>query len=74
MLYSREYPIHHKRENHKHLLLLYFQDTLRYEMVGTEQAMSYYYLNPGTGLITLKRLLTEGEQTQDDVSFTHLRN
>ncbi len=44
------------------------QDTIRYEMVGNERALEYYYLDPSSGLITIKKLITEGEQTDDTVS------
>ena len=43
------------------------QDTIRYELVGNERATEYYYLNPSSGLITVKKLITEGEQNDDTV-------
>ena len=45
-----------------------FQDTIRYEIVGNERALEFYYLDPSSGLITVKKLITEGEQTDDTVS------
>lgn len=36
-------------------------------MVGSSRAIQYYYINPSTGMITLKKLLTEGTQTEDEV-------
>jgi len=44
------------------------QDVLKYEMRGSTRALDYYYLNPQTGIITLKRLLTDATHTSDDVS------
>ena len=43
------------------------QDTIRYEMVGNERAIEYYYLDPSSGLITVKKLITEGTQNDDTV-------
>ncbi len=45
------------------------QDTIRYELIGNERAQEYYYLNPSTGLITIKKLMTEGDQGEDTVSI-----
>ena len=44
---------------------VWFQDDLHYEIIGAEQP--FYYLNPESGKITLKRLFTEGRQTRDEV-------
>ena len=52
------------------LLYVVSQDKLRYEITGPPQAMQYYYLNPDSGVITLKKLLKEGRQTNDEVT-TH---
>ncbi|XP_060080745.1 protocadherin Fat 4-like, partial [Ylistrum balloti] len=44
-------------------------DEIRYAMTGNSRALEYYYLNPVTGLITLKKLLTEGTQLTDTVTI-----
>ena len=36
-------------------------------MTGSDVAIQYYYINPESGLITVKKLLTEGDQVQDEV-------
>ena len=36
--------------------------------MGTAQALEYYYIEPTTGRITLKKLLTEGTQSEDRVT------
>lgn len=40
-------------------------DILKYEIVGDTRALEYYYINPDTGEISLKKYLTEGTQTSD---------
>ncbi|KAJ8318063.1 hypothetical protein KUTeg_003154 [Tegillarca granosa] len=40
-------------------------DILKYEIVGDSRALEYYYINPDTGEISLKKYLTEGTQTSD---------
>ena len=45
------------------------QDVLRYEIRGTSRAMEYYYVDPLTGVVALKKLLTEGSQTSDEVKW-----
>jgi protocadherin Fat 4 len=44
-------------------------DTLEFEIRGNDQAKQYYYLNPDTGVITLKKLLTEGTQTNNEIQL-----
>ena len=39
-----------------------------YEITGSSRAQDYYYMDQNTGVITLKKLLTEGDQTSDEVS------
>jgi len=45
----------------------FLQDILRYSIYGDDIAQQYFYINPDIGLITLKRLLTEGEESQYNV-------
>ena len=44
------------------------QDVMKYELLGDARALEYYYLNPETGVISLKKLLTQGSQVSDTVS------
>ena len=44
------------------------QDVVKYELLGETRALEYYYLNPETGVISLKKLLTQGTQVTDTVS------
>ena len=41
---------------------------MKYELQGDARALEYYYLNPETGVISLKKLLTQGSQVSDTVS------
>ena len=38
---------------------LTLQDTLTFELVGSESAMQVFYINPTTGLVSLKKSLAE---------------
>ncbi|KAL3878042.1 hypothetical protein ACJMK2_035678, partial [Sinanodonta woodiana] len=40
-------------------------DVLYYSIIGDTRALTYYYINPDTGSISLKKLLTEGSQVLD---------
>ncbi|VDH99244.1 protocadherin Fat 4, partial [Mytilus galloprovincialis] len=44
-------------------------DPVTYEIMGTAQALEYYYIEPTTGRITLKKLLTEGTQSEDRITI-----
>ena len=44
-------------------------DVVKYEITGGSRALEYYYINPDTGSISLKKPLTEGSQNQDTVSY-----
>lgn len=39
-----------------------------YEIVGDQRALSFYYINPDSGAISLKKPLTEGTHVEDLVS------
>lgn len=47
-------------------------DIVKYEITGGSRALEFYYINPDTGAISLKKPLTEGTQSQDSVSFLRL--
>lgn len=47
---------------------LFLQDKLRYSIVGDDIAKQFFYIDADMGLITVKRLLTEDDQTQYNVS------
>ena len=36
-----------------------FQDKITYTLVGSESAKAAFYVNPDSGLVSLKKLLTE---------------
>ena len=36
-----------------------FQDRITYTLVGSESAKAAFYVNPDSGLVSLKKLLTE---------------
>jgi hypothetical protein len=44
-------------------------DIVKYEITGGSRALEFYYINPDTGSISLKKPLTEGTQSQDTVRF-----
>ncbi|XP_035826841.1 protocadherin Fat 4, partial [Aplysia californica] len=44
-------------------------DVVKYELVGDARALEYYYLNPDTGFISLKKPLTEGVQISDQLNL-----
>lgn len=48
-----------------------FQDVLSYSIVGDANDFSYFYINPESGLISLKRTLTEAVGNQFDVNNFH---
>ena len=52
--------------------MLESQDTLKYTIVGDDIAQQFFYLNADTGLLTLKRLLTEDDSTQYNVRETKM--
>lgn len=37
------------------------QDTIKYSLTGDEAAMDYFYINPSSGEISLKQLLSQSE-------------
>ncbi|XP_065921690.1 protocadherin Fat 4 isoform X2 [Magallana gigas] len=43
-------------------------DPIRYSIIGDTRAQTYYYINPETGWITVKQLLTTGNWLQDQIS------
>jgi hypothetical protein len=45
-----------------------FQDVLAYSIIGDANDFSYFYINPESGLISLKRTLTEAVGNQFDVN------
>ncbi|KAL8559117.1 hypothetical protein ACOMHN_046165 [Nucella lapillus] len=45
------------------------QDVVKYELLGETRALEYYYLNPETGVISLKKLLTQGSQITDTLNI-----
>lgn len=55
------------------MLLLWssLQQQLKYEMTGSNNALRYYYVDPLSGLVTLKRLLTDSSNTDDQVFGNH---
>ena len=44
-------------------------DVIKYELIGDARALEYYYLNPDTGVISLKKPLTEGTHLQDQLNI-----
>lgn len=49
------------------------QQQLKYEMTGSDSALRYYYIDPLSGLVTLKRLLTDSSNADDQVlNFVYL--
>ena len=46
---------------------LNFQDTIRYELIGNDRAKEFYFLDSLSGLITIKKLMTEGSHPNDEV-------
>ena len=54
--------------NMSNICVLLTQDIVKYELLGGTRALEYYYLNPDTGLISLKKPLTEGSHLNDQVS------
>ncbi|KAK3089813.1 hypothetical protein FSP39_006721 [Pinctada imbricata] len=44
-------------------------DVIKYEITGGSRALEFYYINPDTGAISLKKPLTEGQQSQDIINL-----
>ena len=49
-------------------LCLFYQDQLYYSIVGDDIAQQFFYMDTDTGVITLKRLLTDDTSLQYNVS------
>jgi hypothetical protein len=48
-----------------------FQDALKYAITGDDIARQFFYMNPDSGMITVKRLLTQDTTTQYNVGLRH---
>lgn len=46
----------------------FLQNQLLYSLTGSMNALRYYFIDPLSGLITLKRLLTDSTNPSDVVS------
>ncbi|GFN78435.1 protocadherin fat 4, partial [Plakobranchus ocellatus] len=44
-------------------------DVVKYSLTGNTRALEYYYLNPDTGVISLKKPLTEGTHINDQLNI-----
>ncbi|XP_041364043.1 protocadherin Fat 4-like [Gigantopelta aegis] len=44
-------------------------DYVRYQIMANQRALEYYYMNPDTGIISLKKPLTEGSHKQDTLNL-----
>ncbi|RUS85645.1 hypothetical protein EGW08_006591, partial [Elysia chlorotica] len=44
-------------------------DIVKYSLTGNTRALEFYYLNPDTGVISLKKPLTEGTQNSDQLNL-----
>ncbi len=57
----------HKRLNvYMHVII--FQDSIKYSITGEASAPQFFYVDPDTGIITVKKLLSEGDTSQYTVS------
>jgi len=54
-------------------VILWLQDQISYLLVGSDSAKQVFYVNPNTGLISLKKSLTETVDQQFTVSFSRRR-
>jgi len=45
------------------------QDVLKYTLLGGDEAKSYFYLNPDSGVITLRKPLKFSSNAQFDVRY-----
>ena len=43
------------------------QDAIKYAITGEDSAPQFFYIDPDTGIITVKRLLSEGDSRQYNV-------
>ena len=59
----------YKAYSYDRLTVLTSQDTLTFELVGSESAMQVFYINPTTGLVSLKKSLAETVDETFTVSF-----
>ena len=55
-------------------VFIFLQDEIWYTLTGDSVAQQFFYINPNTGVITLKRLLTESDSSQYNVSEIKWRN
>ena len=59
-------------DEHGLMWLVSLQDNIVYELIGSESAQQAFYVNPDTGLVSLKKSLSETVDDTFTVSFTHL--
>lgn len=53
-------------KGHSHLILLILQDVIIYEASSDqEEALEYFYVDPTTGRVTIKKLLYPGSSTKE---------
>ncbi len=65
------YPLGQSLNRALWLIILFafsLQDNLKYNIIGDDVAKQFFYLNADTGLLTLKRLLSEDDTAQYNVS------
>jgi len=49
------------------LYCLSWQDAIKYSIIGEDPAAEYFYIDPDFGLLTVKKLLSEGDTSQYNV-------
>ncbi len=55
-----------------HLLFSCAQDVIKYTLVGDETAREFFYINPTTGEVSIKKPLSEGSASTYTVSTASL--
>ena len=53
------------------LLFIGLQDKIKYSLIGDETAQSFFYINPTTGEISLRKSLLSGTATTYTVSVSY---
>ena len=53
-----------KKINKIYISLSCSQDAIKYSITGSGTSPDYFYMDPDTGLVTLKMLLAEGSEQQ----------
>ncbi len=52
------------------MIRLLFQDKMYYSLIGDDKAQDFFYVDPTTGAVSLKKAINQDTSTQYDVSWS----